>query len=103
MHALPEGLNGIKLDLNEFDMNDWFLIPRKGAPPQELYNFINGQNYRGTNFSDSIRPALSDTRKISSIDKQKSAYRPIIENYQKRSTRTVKYYQKHWYLGNSDH
>ena len=28
MHAMPEGLNGIKLDLNEFDMNDWFLIPR---------------------------------------------------------------------------
>ena len=27
MHAMPEGLNGIKLDLNEFDMNDWFLIP----------------------------------------------------------------------------
>ena len=22
MHAMPEGLNGIKLDLNEFDMND---------------------------------------------------------------------------------
>ena len=28
MHAMPEGLNGIKLDLNESDMNDWFLIPR---------------------------------------------------------------------------
>ena len=27
MHAMPEGLNGIKLDLNESDMNDWFLIP----------------------------------------------------------------------------
>ena len=26
MHAMPEGLNGIKLDLNESDMNDWFLI-----------------------------------------------------------------------------
>ena len=22
MHAMPKGLNGIKLDLNEFDMND---------------------------------------------------------------------------------
>ena len=29
MHAMPKGLNGIKLDLNESDMNDWFLIPNK--------------------------------------------------------------------------
>ena len=28
MHARPKGFNGIKLDLNDFDMNDWFLIPR---------------------------------------------------------------------------
>ena len=28
LHARPKGFNGIKLDLNEFDMNGWFLTPR---------------------------------------------------------------------------
>ena len=27
MHIMPKGLNGIKLDLNEFDMNEWSPIP----------------------------------------------------------------------------
>ena len=28
LHARPKGFIGIKLDLNDFDMNNWFLIPR---------------------------------------------------------------------------
>ena len=48
----------------------------KGSTTLGAVHFFNGQNYRGTNVSDSIWPALSDARKISSIDKQKSAYRP---------------------------